>query len=72
MKSFASLAAFTALTVLAAAQSVEDVTEVTDCHFHGGVPHCSAAGEEWQVSTDLEEELAESYTECHSHGDEEL
>lgn len=86
MKTFTSPTAAAAFTALAAAQSSSttasassaaaaptEVTEVTDCHFHGGIPYCFAGEDEWEVDDyDHDDELPDAYTNCHSHGEDEL
>jgi len=75
---YTRLAVFAALTAFAAAQSTtstaasEGPTAVSDCHPHGDVQFCVAGGEEWEVTSDIDEANApDEYSDCHAH-DEEL
>lgn len=56
------------------AAAASEITEVTGCHAHGADSlFCSAGGEEWEVTTDVDVDNApESYSGCHSHGEDEL
>lgn len=54
--------------------AASEITEVTGCHAHSAdALFCSAGGEEWEVTTEVDVDNApESYSGCHSHGEDEL
>lgn len=59
------------LSAIAAAQSLDEVTEVTGCHVHGDVQYCIAGDTELPVTSDIDVDTApDSYSSCHTHGEE--
>lgn len=55
----------------ATAQSLDQVTEVTGCHAHEDTLYCVAGDTELPVVSDVDVANApESYSGCHTHGEE--
>ena len=63
--------ALLSLSAFIAAQSLDEVTEVTSCHLHGETQYCIAGDTELPVVSDIDPATApESYSGCHTHGEE--
>lgn len=64
--------ALLSLSAFAAAQSLDEVTEVTSCHAHDDTQYCIAGDTELPVveGVDNIDTAPESYTGCHTHGEE--